>query len=88
MLHRDALVFFKLLTEKTEDLSEYIFACVEVAKLYEHRLKDIDRAMFYAEKVLNRVRRQDYFYPDRARVFLKEKVNIEKRLDRLRKKQA
>ena len=88
MLHRDALVFFKLLTEKTEDLSEYIFACVEAAKLYEHRLKDIDRALFYAEKVLNRVRRQDYFYPDRARVFLKEKVNIEKRLDRLRKKQA
>jgi uncharacterized protein YprB with RNaseH-like and TPR domain len=87
-LHRNALAFFKLLTEKTEDLSEYIFACIEMAKLYEHRLKDIDRAIFYTENVWNRVRRQDHFYPDRARVFLKDKVHIEKRLDRLRKKQA
>ncbi|HEB32308.1 MAG TPA: hypothetical protein ENI15_15775 [Spirochaetes bacterium] len=87
-LHRDALVFFKLLIEKTEDFSEYIFACIEMAKLYEHRLKDIDRAIFYTEKVWNRVRRQDYFYPDRASVFLNDRAHIEKRLDRLRKKQA
>ena len=36
----------------------------------------------------NRVRRQDYFYPDRARVFPENRAHIEKRLGRLRKKQA
>ncbi len=87
-LHRDALVFFKLLTEKTEDLSEYSFACIEMAKLYEHRLKDIEKAIFYTQKVRGRVHRQDYFYPDRARVFPENMEHIEKRLDRLRKKQA
>jgi uncharacterized protein YprB with RNaseH-like and TPR domain len=87
-MHREALVLFKKLIQKTENLSDYIFACVEMAKLYEHRLKDFENAILYTERVWNRVRRQDYFYPDHARVFLKDRELIEKRLDRLKKKRS
>jgi uncharacterized protein YprB with RNaseH-like and TPR domain len=85
-LYFKALEIFKLLTEKTDDLADYIFGCVEIAKLYEHRLKDIENAIFYAEKVRNRVGRQGYFYPERSAVFLKHRELIEKRLERLKKK--
>ncbi|KKK98738.1 hypothetical protein LCGC14_2639740, partial [marine sediment metagenome] len=75
--------------EMTKERRAAVVSDLEVAqRMIKTRLKDIDRAIFYTEKVWNRVRRQDYFYPDRASVFLNDRAHIEKRLDRLRKKQA
>ncbi len=84
----EALNCFELLTERAEKFSDYIFACTEVAKLYEHVLKDIGKAFFYTEKVWKKVKRRDFFYPDHANLYSREKEEIEKRLRRLEKKLA
>ena len=51
-------------------------------------LKDIEKAFFYTEKVWKKVKRRDFFYPDHADLYSREKEAIEKRLRRLEKKLA
>lgn len=87
-LTREALNCFKLLTDRAGQFSDYIFACTEIAKLYEHVLKDIEKAFFYTEKVWKKIKRRDIFYPDHADLYCKEKEAVEKRLRRLKKKLA
>ncbi len=84
----EALNCFELLTEREEKFSDYIFACIEIAKLYEHVLKDMEKAFFYTEKVWKKLKRRAFFYPDHADRYGKEKEAIEKRLRRLEKKLA
>lgn len=87
-LFNDALIYFKRSSERSEKLEDYSFACTEIAKIYEHILKDIESALFYAEKVYKRMRRVEYFYPGRPMLYEREKLLIEKRLKRLRVKLA
>lgn len=82
----DALRFFKLITERTEGLLDYIFACTEIAKLYEHVLRDIECALSYTEKARERLKRSSHFYHESNSLFEKERVLIEKRFHRLQKK--
>ncbi len=87
-LFDDALIYFKRSSERSERLEDYIFACTEIAKIYEHIMRDIESALFYAEKVYKRMGRVEYLYPGRAMLYEREKSLIEKRLKRLRKKLA
>ncbi len=81
-----ALKYFKRLCEKKGSLSEYLFVCTEIAKIYEHRLKDFQQALTYTERMIKRLKRAVHFYPgDRAR-FEGELENVSRRYVRLLRK--
>ena len=84
--YRQALDFFKNMAERAIDIADYLFSSTEVAKLYEHVFKDIDGALTYAEKGLERLERYGYFYPEPCDQFEQERFLIEKRISRLKRK--
>ena len=82
----ESIECFERLCEKRGRLSEYIFACTEIAKIYEHRLKDLDRAVLFTERMRTRLRRALYFHP-RERAYLEHELEkVDSRYTRLRRK--
>jgi uncharacterized protein YprB with RNaseH-like and TPR domain len=74
---------FKLLSKKAVDIDDYIFACTELAKLYEHRLKDPKTALIYTERMQERLRRSIALYPEYTGPYEQKKAAIENRRKRL-----
>ena len=85
-LFEDAIRYFTRLIKGAEGLSDYVLGCTELAKIYEHSLKDIHKALFYTEKAWKRVRRFELLYQKYARGFSIEEMALKKRLDRLKRK--
>jgi tetratricopeptide (TPR) repeat protein len=79
----EALGYFMRLVEKTDELGTYLFSCTEIAKIYEHKLRDLHTALFYVQKADERLRRSLYLYPERELLFSREREAIEKRKRRL-----
>jgi uncharacterized protein YprB with RNaseH-like and TPR domain len=79
----EALGYFMSLAERTDELGTYLFSCTEIAKIYEHKLRDFHTALSYVQKADERVRRSLYLYPERELLFSRELKAIEKRKKRL-----
>jgi len=83
---KKALVHFELLIERRIDITDYLFACTEAAKIYEHVLRDFKKALFYTLKMRTKLERAGYFYPRQIPWHEREKENIDRRYTRLIKK--
>ncbi len=81
-----ALVHLEQLSLKRIELSDYLFACTEAAKIYEHVYKDFDKALVYTEKMRGRLDRAQLFYSQHSPRFERERDLIVKRLGRLQRK--
>ncbi len=81
-----ALKYFKRLSEKKGSLSEYLLICTEIAKIYEHRIKNYQQALSYTESMINRLKRALYFYPHGRARFESELENVNRRYARLLRK--
>lgn len=82
----EALRYFTLLTQRARVPTDYIFACTEAAKLYEHVFKDFQKAIVYAEKAKLWLSRSGYLHPELAVDYGSARFSVEKRLIRLRRK--
>ncbi len=82
----EALRYFTLLSQRARVPTDYIFACTETAKLYEHVFKDIQKAIAYAEKAKLWLSRSGYLHPELAADYGSAQVLVEKRMKRLRRK--
>lgn len=82
----EAVKMFKMLSMKAVRLPDYLFACIEIAKLYEHVVRDYGLALTFTEKALKRLERSRHLYPNDEAYTQNEKTIIEKRLSRLRRK--
>ncbi len=83
---QEALKIFKMLSMKAVRLSDYLFASIEIAKLYEHVVRDYGLALTFTEKALKRLERNCLLYPEDAAYTQIDRAVIEKRLSRLRRK--
>jgi uncharacterized protein YprB with RNaseH-like and TPR domain len=83
---RQSIDCFEKLSEKRVSLSEFLFACTEIAKIYEHRLKDYDSALLYTDRMRSRLKRSLYFHPRERGVLEYELEKVHKRCTRLRRK--
>ncbi|MBT2707858.1 ribonuclease H-like domain-containing protein [Pseudomonas sp. ISL-84] len=70
-------------TAESGSLKSKLISCIELAKIYEHRLKDIDQAIIYAERALELY--ADLSEKHTERISMKEE-EIKKRLERLNRK--
>ncbi|MFW6138758.1 MAG: ribonuclease H-like domain-containing protein [Spirochaetota bacterium] len=82
----NALVYMEAMAQKAGRLSEFIFACTEIAKIYEHRLKNLQKALSYTERAWQRVRRMEVMWELDTHMLKKYKQELEKRLNRLKKR--
>lgn len=80
-----ALVHLDALCAGQVGLGDYLFACTEAAKIFEHRMRDFEAALRYTERMLRRL--------DRARLFGTSGIDLETtqldilhRLNRLQRK--
>lgn len=64
MMYGDSIRYFERLATRTKKIRDIIFAYVEIAKIYEHRLRDIKKALEYTGKAMEILRRSLYFYPE------------------------
>jgi uncharacterized protein YprB with RNaseH-like and TPR domain len=64
-------------------LKSKLISCIELAKIYEHRLKDIDQAIVFAEKALELYGKTSG--KEKEKINIKEE-ELEKRLERLNRK--
>jgi hypothetical protein len=85
-LFDEALGYFRRIAERTKELGIYVFSCIEIAKIYEHKLSDLAAALTYTQKAEARLRRNLYLYPERRYLLNGEVKAIEKRRNRLSKK--
>jgi tetratricopeptide (TPR) repeat protein len=81
-----ALSQLERLSAQRVELSDYIFACTEAAKIYEHVYKDFDKALVYTEKMRGRVDRVQLFYSQHNIRIERERDLIVKRIGRLQRK--
>jgi uncharacterized protein YprB with RNaseH-like and TPR domain len=81
-----ALKHFEDLRSRRVGINDYIFACTEAAKIYEHKLRDYRSALRCTEKMLRRVERAGYLGVGSDAGHLGERNAIVHRLDRLRRK--
>jgi hypothetical protein len=56
-----ALEHFEELRTRSNDIDDFILACTEAAKIYEHRLKDFDAALRCTERMFRRIQRSAHF---------------------------
>lgn len=84
--YEDALSCFRLLAEKCGEVQDYLFACTEAAKIFEHVLRDYKSAMVYTKKMMDRMDRGFHFYPHHIASYRRESTDIERRLQRLMRK--
>ena len=82
----EALRYFTLLSQRARVPTDYLFACTEAAKLYEHVFKDFQKAIAYAEKAKLWLSRSGYLHPELAADYGSAQVLVEKRVKRLRRK--
>jgi uncharacterized protein YprB with RNaseH-like and TPR domain len=82
-----ALKHFEELRSRKLNLVDYIFACTETAKIYEHQLRDYCSAIACTEKMLRRVERAGHLRigTDMERVDMRREILH--RLNRLKRKQ-
>ncbi len=81
-----ALKYFKRLCEKKGSLSEYLFICTEISKIYEHHIKNYQQALLYTQRMIKRLKRAVYFYPRGRASFEGELENVNRRYARLLRK--
>ena len=82
----EALKFLEDMCARSVGLEDYIFACTEAAKIYEHRLRDYHAALRSTERMLSRIERAGYLAvgPDTEQ----ERARILHRWKRLKRKLA
>jgi len=81
-----ALQHFKQLCEKRVSLSDFLFACTEIAKIYEHRIRDFQQALSFTQMMLDRLKRAEYFYPPDSMWFESALESVNRRYSRLLRK--
>jgi uncharacterized protein YprB with RNaseH-like and TPR domain len=84
--HSQALGLFIALADRARGLYDYLFACTEAAKLCEHVLGDIERALFFAANMRERLERARILSPESYERFRSWAPSIERRIERLRRK--
>jgi len=84
--HSQALQLFIALADHARGLDEYLFACTEAAKLCEHVFRDIERALFYAANMRERLGRARILSPESHERFRSWEPSIERRIVRLKSK--
>ncbi len=72
-----ALEYFKRLSGRKGGLSDFIFACTEIAKIYEHRIGDFQQALSYTAMMRERLKRAGYFYLSAGERFESERFESE-----------
>ncbi len=70
-------------TSERGSLKSRLISCIELAKVYEHRLKDFNQAIIYAEKAMDLFK--EISGNTLEKISIKEE-ELKKRLERLRKK--
>jgi uncharacterized protein YprB with RNaseH-like and TPR domain len=81
-----ALSHLERLGSQRVELSDYMFACTEAAKIYEHVYKDFDKALVYTMKMQARLDRVQLFYSQHGSRIKRERDLIMKRKGRLQRK--
>jgi len=81
-----ALQHFKRLCGKRSSLSDFLFACTEIAKIYEHRIRDFQQALSFTQMMRRRLKRAEYFYPSDSMWFESALESVNRRYDRLLRK--
>lgn len=79
----DAIGHFGTLLRGSRPVSVYVFACTEIAKIYEHTVKDYETALSYANRARERLSRRKALYTGAGD---KEMDEVERRIARLLKK--
>jgi len=74
----------KLIVERSSSVYDYIFACTELAKIYEHVKKDLEAALRFTEMAINRITRTFLLFPNERWRMEKEKLLLNNRLLRLK----
>lgn len=82
----EALSCFRLLAEKCVELRDYFFACSEAAKIFEHVFKDLNSAMIYTKKIMDRMDRMLQLRPGQLSLSGDEVVDARRRFSRLMQK--
>ncbi len=84
--HRDAISAFLRSIEISRDLRIYLSGCVELAKIYEHVLKNYKEALNYTQKALRRLERHRILYQDSPVLYQRDYNLLIKREKRLLRK--
>ena len=79
----EALDHFKRAARNVKSLSDYIFDCTEIAKIYEHRMKDYTEALSYARRAHERLLRKGFFHPGTRHTDARDIASLERRIERL-----
>ncbi|MBN2322961.1 MAG: ribonuclease H-like domain-containing protein [Spirochaetes bacterium] len=81
----EALQHFGTLLRGAGPVSRYVFACTEMAKIYEHAVGDFETALSYAERARDRLRRRGVLYPENGRqgAGVETMHEVERRITRL-----
>ncbi len=86
----EALQHFGTLLGGSGPVSSYVFACTEIAKIYEHAVKDYQTALSYANRARERLARRKALYTPGENggrgAGGKEMSEVERRITRLLKK--
>lgn len=81
---RQSIDCFEKMTAMRVPLLDFLFGCTEIAKIYEHRLKDYKAALEYTDRMLTRLKRSLYFHPREKDVLTYELEKIRRRYIRLK----
>ena len=84
--YSDALDHFSRAVRKVKAIGDYVFLCTEIAKIYEHALKDFKAALSIAVKAQERLLRGGVFYPDKRGAVRSDISALERRIGRLERK--
>jgi len=84
--YKEALGCFRLLAERCVELRDYFFACREAAKIFEHVFKDLNSAMIYTKKIMDRMERMLQLRPGHASLSRDEVLDAQRRFRRLMQK--
>jgi uncharacterized protein YprB with RNaseH-like and TPR domain len=87
--YEEALQHFGRLLGGSGPVASYVFACTEMAKIYEHNVKDYETALSYANRARERLARRRALYPPGrggGGADVKEMHEVERRIARLLKK--
>jgi uncharacterized protein YprB with RNaseH-like and TPR domain len=81
--YREALEHFMGALKRSESVSDYVFACTEIAKIYEHTLRDFEAALAYAGRARDRLLRGEVLYPKWRHGMKEDLAGVERRIVRL-----
>ncbi len=86
MTYKESIKYFERLALKAKNPKDIIFAYIEIAKIYEHRLRDIKKALEYTIKAMEILRRSFYLYTEYRHYQNMYAEHLGKRVSRLEKK--